>query len=171
MVGTSGADDAAFKGRTQVGVADDPNGVLAAFHPAGQQGVVRENRAHPRHDGGVAVAVLMDPPPGLLPGDPLGGPGAGGDLAVHGHGVLHHHIGPPGLDEVEKDRVQGVAFRFQNAAFHLHAPLPQQLQPLARHQRIGIVGPHHHPGDARLQDGVGAGGLAALVAARFQGHV
>lgn len=63
-----GADDTAFKKACAGGCHDDPDGVLAALHPAGQQGVVRENRAHPRHDGGVAVAVLVDPLPGLLPG-------------------------------------------------------------------------------------------------------
>ena len=79
---SGGADDLAFQGSSQVGVADDPDGVSAALHPAGQQRVVRQHGPHTHHDGGIAVAVLMDSAPGGFPGDPLGSPGAGGNLAV-----------------------------------------------------------------------------------------
>ena len=58
----------------QMGVADDADGVAPALHPAGQQGVVRQNGAHPGHDGPVAVPVAVDLLAGRLAGDPLGGP-------------------------------------------------------------------------------------------------
>lgn len=85
---TGGSDDLAFRRRAQVGVADHPDGVPAALHPAGEQGIVGQNRAHACHDGGAAVAVLMDAAAGLFTGDPPGSAGAGGDLAVRSHGVF-----------------------------------------------------------------------------------
>ena len=95
----------------------------------------------------------------------------GGDLAVHGHGVFHHHEGPSGADVVEKYLVEPDALLLQHVLHHLYPPRPQELQPLARHQGVGVAGAHHHPADARGQDGVGAGGLAPVVAAGLQGDV
>ena len=113
----------------------------------------------------------MDAAAGLLAGDPPGSAGAGGDLAVRGHGVFQDDIGTAGLDVMEKYLVECVALGLQYAGFHLDTGLAENLQPLSRHQGIGVIAAHHHPGDARLQNGVGAGGLAAVVAAGLQGNV
>ena len=72
---------------------------------------------------------------------------------------------------MEEHRVQGVALRLQHAGLHLHPVGAEDLHALARHQRVGIQAAHHYPPDAGGENGVGAGGLAAGVAAGFQGHI
>ena len=59
-----------------------------------------------------------------------------------------------GGDEVEKHLIKGVAGLLAHPGHHLYTVFPQYVQSLARHQGVGVVGPHHHPGDARLQNGV-----------------
>lgn len=147
-------DELAVQRRSQMGVADDPDGVSAALHPAGQQRVVRQDGPHTRHNGGIAVAVPVDLLSGFLPGDPLGSSGAGGNFAVQGHSVFHHHIGPLRANVVEKDIIKGVTFRLQNPDLHLHAVGTQKCQALARHKRVGVPGTYHHTSDARFQYGV-----------------
>ena len=109
--------------------------------------------------------------PGGLAGDPLGQPGVAGDLAVGGHGVFHGHIGGLVGNVVEKHRVQGIALVPHEVLFHLHPRLPQQGCSLAVDQRIGVPGTDDHSGNASLQNGLGAGGLTALVAAGLQGDI
>ena len=72
---------------------------------------------------------------------------------------------------MEKYLVEGVAGLLAYPDLHLYAVFPQYVQSLARHQGIGVIGAHHHPGNARIQDGLGAGRLAALVTAGLQGHI
>ena len=117
------------------------------------------------------MAIPVHLAAGLLAGDPPGCPGAGGGLAVQGHGVFQHHIGPPSLDVVEEHPVEGVARPLEHAGVHPDAVGPQDVQPPARHQGVGVAGTHHHPCNPGLQDGIGAGGLPPLVAAGLQGDV
>lgn len=72
---------------------------------------------------------------------------------------------------MEEHLVEGVACLLAHPGLHLNAVAAQDLQSFARHQGVGVVGAHHHLGDAGVQDGLGAGGLLALVAAGLQGHV
>ena len=67
--------------------------------------------------------------------------------------------------------VQGPAFLRQHPLGHLDPLGPKLGQALAGHQGVGVPGAHHHPGDAGLQNGLGAGGLLSLVAAGLQGDV
>ena len=154
-----------------MGVTDQAQGVPPPLHPAGELGVVGQHRAHPHQNGPVAAALGVDVAAGGLPGDPLGGPGVGRQLAIQGHGVLEHHIGPAGLDVVKEHVVQGPAFLRQHPHGHLDPLGPKLGQALAGHQGVGVPGAHHHPGDAGLQNGLGAGGLLSLVAAGLQGDV
>lgn len=54
---------------------------------------------------------------------------------------------------------------------HRHPVFTKLPDALPRHQRIGIVRPHHHVGDTCRQNGLGAGRLLAVMTAGFQGHV
>ena len=115
----------------QVGVTDQAQGVPPPLHPAGELGVVGQHRAHPHQNGPVAAALGVDVAAGGLPGDPLGGPGVGRQLAIQGHGVLEHHIGPAGLDVVKEHVVQGPAFLRQHPHGHLDPLGPKLGQALA----------------------------------------
>ena len=53
----SGFDHMGSKGRPKTGIADNPQGIPPPLHPAGEQGIVSQDRARPRHDGGMGVAV------------------------------------------------------------------------------------------------------------------
>lgn len=119
-----GGHDLRRQGGAQAGVAHHPEGILAAGQAAGRRWVIGQHRPYPRHDGGQPVALGLDVGPGLLPGDSPGRPGMGGDLAVHGHGVFHHHEGPPGADVVEKHLVEPDALLLQHILHHLHPPRP-----------------------------------------------
>ena len=154
-----------------MGVADHPDRVPSPGQAAGQQGVVRQHRPHPRHDGGAGIALFLDMGTGLLPRHPFGCSGTGRDFPIHGHGVFHHHKGALGPDVVEKDLVQFVTFVPEDALHHFHAVLPQDSDALARHKGIGVPGARRHPAYARLQNGVGAGRLAPVVTAGLQGDV
>lgn len=151
-----------------MGITDDPDGVPPALHAAGKQRVIGQHGPHAGQNGPVAVPILMDPLSGRFPGDPFGCPGAGGDLSVHGHGVFQNHIGAAGGDEVEKYLVEVVAALLAHPGLHLDAVLPQKFKSFARHQRVWVIGAHHHAGNARVQNGLGAGRLAALMTAGLQ---
>ena len=159
------------EGGAQVGVADDPQGIAAAGDAAGELGVIGEHRVHPHQDGPEPVPLGVDVAAGFLPGDPLGGPGVGGHLSVQGHGVLQDHIGLSCLDVVKEHLVEGPALGLQYVLGHLDPVGPEDSQPFPRHLGVGVPRPHHHPGDAGFQNGLGTRGLAALVAAGLQGDI
>ena len=154
-----------------MGVADDAEGIPSALNAAGELRVVGQDGTDTYHNGPVAASLGVDVAAGFLAGDPLGLPCVGGQLSVQGHGVLQDHIGGLGPDVVEEHVVEGGAGFFQHVFRDVHPGGPEDVQALARHLGIGVAGAHHHPGNARLQDGVGAGGLAAVVTAGLQGHV
>ena len=166
-----GGDHLCLRRRPQMGVADDANGVSPVFHAAGQEGIVRQDRAHAYHDAPKSVPLLLDMAPGCLTCDPLGCTREGCDLAVHRHGVFHGDEGPPGGDVVEEDPVQRVTFLPQNVFRHLHAASAQDRHALSRHQRIWVSGADHHPADVGCQDRIHAGRLLSVVTARLQRHI
>ena len=155
----------------QSGVTDHSHRAAPLGQAAGELRVVGQHRPHPRQDAPVLVPELVDMSPGRLPGDPPGDPRAGGNLAVQSHGIFQGHIGPLFGNVVEEDEIQPPALLFQYVLSHFHPIFPKLGNPLPRHQGIGVPGAHHHPGDPRLQDGPGAGGLPPLVAAGLQGDV
>ncbi len=113
-----GLYDLGGEGGAQVRVADDPQGIPAALDAAGELGVVCDHGIDAHHDGAEAAALGVDVAAGFLAGDPLGGPGVGGQLAVQGHGVFQHDVGAAGLDVMEKDIVEGFALGVQDALGH-----------------------------------------------------
>src|SRR2546423_9489059 len=98
-----------------------------------------------------------------LAGDPLGVAGARGDLAVERHGRLEHHE-RPALAGVFAERLVEEA----GGAGHL-AVVDLDLDPLVAQDaratpgrlRGRIVGGDHYPGDAGLEDRLGAWRRAA----------
>ena len=166
-----GGDHLRLRRRPQMGVTDDANGVSPVLHTAGQEGIVRQYRAHAYHDAPEPVPLLLDMAPGRLARDPLGRTREGCDLAVHRHGVFHANEGTPGGDVVEEDPVQRITFLPQNVFRHLHAVRPQDRHALSRHQRIWVSGADHHPADAGCQDRIHAGRLLSVVAAGLQRHI
>ena len=166
-----GGDHLRLRRRPQMGVADDANGVSPVLHTAGQEGIVRQYRAHAYHDAPEPVALLLDMALGRLARDPLGRTRIGRDLAVHRHGVFHANEGPPGGDVVEEDPVQRVTFLPQNVFRYLHAARAQNRHALSRHQRIWVCGADHHPADAGCQDRIHAGRLLSVVTAGLQRHI
>ena len=54
---------------------------------------------------------------------------------------------------------------------HLDACLTQQLQAMTSHEGIGVEQSYHDAADAMGDDGIGAGGLLAVVAAGLQRHI
>ena len=110
-----GADDPAVQRSARAAVANDAQRVAAAFHAAGEQGIVREHCAHAYHDASQAVARLMDVRPGGFAGHPAAVAGAGGGLAVQRHRVLKHHIGRFVRDVVEEHLVEPPALVLAHA--------------------------------------------------------
>ena len=102
---------------------------------------------------------------------PAGVAGSAGDLAVGAHGPFRHHVWGFAADEAEEDGVELVAFAAQRVLVHADAGFAQPGRPLAGHQRVRVAAAHHHAGDAGGDEGLGARGLLAGVAARLQRHV
>ena len=119
----------------------------------------------------MAVSVLVDIFAGFFPGDPAGCSCFGSDLAVHGHGVFQRDIGSAGLDIMEKDRVDGVAFLTHKILDDFDSVLLQDTCSVARYKRIGIAGSDDHSFDPAFENGVGAGGLLAVMAAGLQRYI
>ena len=166
-----GLNDPGGKRGPQVGVTDDPGGVFAVGKAAGQQGIVGQDCADADHDPAEFVPELLHMGPGLLPGHPPGQTCVGGDLAVHGHGVFHDHIGPARDYVVKKHFIGLVTFRFQDALCDLDSVVAQDADALARDDGVGVPAAEDDTADPRLQDGIGAGRLPPMVAAGLQSDV
>ena len=146
-------------------------GVLDSLRARAQQRVVCEHGANAYHDGSGGGAPLVDVLARGASGDPLGVPRAAGDLAVEGHGVFHGDVGGLVRDVVHPCAVERSALVCEHSLEHLDAGLAQRSNALAGNQRVGVCRTHHHAGDARVYERLGAGGLLALVAAGLERHV
>ncbi len=67
-----------------------------------------------------------------------------------------------------KAGVECLRLSLQQADMHLDPGLPEALQPSACNQGVGVLHCHHHPADPGLNQGIGTGGGAAMVATGFQ---
>ena len=154
-----------------MGVADNADGIAAAFDAAGQLRVIGQHSSHPHQDGAVAMPVGMHPAAGLLTSDPLGRARMGGDLAVQRHSVFEHHIGPSGLDKMEKYRIDCPAFFLEDTGVDCNPMLPQDADAFARDLGVGVKRTNNHAGNAAFQNGIHARRLAAGVATGFEGNI
>ena len=136
-------------------------GALDSLRARTQQRVVCEHGANAHHDGSGGGAPLMDVLARGISGDPLGVPRAAGDLAVEGHGVFHGDVGGLVRDVVHPCAVERSALVCEHSLEHLDAGLAQRSNALAGNQRVGVCRTHHHAGDARVYERLGAGGLLA----------
>ena len=100
--------------------------------------------------------------------DPARIAGDGCDSAVQGLGEFERDIGESGPDEFEKKPVDLPAGRLQHADLRWDAALPQRSDPLPGDERIRIDGADDHAPGAAGDQGIHAGGGAAMVAARLQ---
>lgn len=164
-------DDMGIERCAQVGVANDAHGIIAAFDAGCELGIVSDDCSHAHHDGGCRVTLLVHVPTGTLACDPARLARYAGNLPVDGHGVLHGHQGTSCLDVREECLVEGEALIGQHAFAYLDAGLAQNPYPLSRHLGVRVRRANDHPRDSRLDDGVGAGGLPAKVAAGLERHI
>ena len=91
-----------------------------------------------------------------------------GDLSVERHGVLHDHERAPGLYVVEEDLVEGAALVFEHVLGDLDARVAQDLEPLARDERVGVARADDHAREAGGDERVGTRRLLAVVAAGLE---
>ena len=154
-----------------MGITDDPYRISSPFHTAGEKGIVRQHSSNSCHDPPVLMPQALDMGSGCLSCDPFGSSGISGDLSVHGHGILHHYIGSSCTDIMEKYLIDLPAFFFQHMFLYLYTMLPENFQPPACHQGIGISCSHYYFPDTGLQDSLCAGRLFSIMAAGFQSYI
>ena len=106
-----------------------------------------------------------------LAGQPSTFAGGQRGAPVQAHRQLGADKGATLRHALNKTGVQRPRLGFQQPAIHDHAGIPQLLQTLAGHLRVRIGHRRHHPADAGVEQRVGAGRGAAVMATRFQGHI
>ena len=104
-------------------------------------------------------------------GNPARCAGFRGDFAIERHGVLQRDVRRAMRDEVEEDGVEGIAFRLRDALVDCDASCAKLFAASSCDKRIGVGRPYDDACDARFDDGFGARGLLAGVAAWFEGYV
>ncbi len=164
------------RGRNQVrlwrqsalAVQNDPARGARAWGAGRQHRVVRQSGAD-AHDNSVhAAAQLVDQPAGSLAADPFRISRARGDFAVQRHGPLGVDVGFARGQQFQVGRIELPRIGLTNPRVHGDAGSAQARGPLAGHLGKRVFHGRHHPADARLDDGLGAGRRFALMAARFQ---
>lgn len=104
-------------------------------------------------------------------GNPARCAGFRGDFAIERHGVLQRDVRRAVRDEMEEDGVNGIAFRLRDALVDCDASCAKLFAASSCDKRIGVGRPYDDACDARFDDGFGARGLLASVAAWFEGYV
>ena len=104
-------------------------------------------------------------------GNPARCAGFRGDFAIERHGVLQRDVRRAVRDEMEEDGVNGIAFRLRDALVDCDASCAKLFAASSCDKRIGVGRPYDDARDARFDDGFGARGLLASVAAWFEGYV
>ena len=135
----------------------------------GELRIVGQSRADAHRDRVALCAPAMGQRPALLPGYPLGIPGAGGHLPVQRHGRLEHHPRPACAGVLTKRLVLEPGSLSQLAVDrdHLDALVAQDPQAASGRVEARVLRGHHHPADAGTEDGVGARRCAPVVTARL----
>ena len=164
--------DARFQRYLQPAVHHHAQGLARRVHLAHREpGIVVAHRADAGEDGAGAGAPPMAVAPGLGAGDPLAAAVIERRLTVQAGGQLEAQPGPAAGHARDEADVELARLGRQGTDGSGDAGGTQPGQPLARHLRIGVFHGGHHPRHAGLDEGVGAGGRAAVVAAGFQGDV
>ena len=157
--------DCGSYGSAKARVAYNAQGVSSAFDSTGELRVIGEHGADADHDGGVPQAFGMHAFSCSRAGNPARCAGFRGDFAIERHGVLQRDVRRAVRDEVEEDGVEGIAFRLRDALVDRDASCAKLLAASSCDKRIGVGRPYDDARDARFDDGFGARGLLAGVAA------
>ena len=142
----------------------------------GQGGIVGEDGADAGEDGVGRVAQTMDFGAGLGAGEPVGRCGAASlgrrsEVAVGGEGGFEREERAPMLDGVGEGQVELACRLLFDADADGDAGGVKLPEALTAYERVGIFCGHDAAGDAGGNQGVGAGGGAAVVRAGLEGDV
>ena len=112
----------------------------------------------------------MHPIAGGWAADPLASAIGQGGAAIQAHGPLQNPERPAGTHAMQESPVLLQGLVAQHSADHLQASLTQLANPPPIHTRVWILKSNHNTTDTGLHHRLTAGGSAAVMAARFQGH-
>ena len=130
-----------------------------------------QHRADAHENTIAAVAQLVRVLPRLGARDPLRLTRSRRNLAIERHRCLKDDEGTLLCNPVQENLVEPAALILQHAAFYFDACILQNLDALARHQRIRVSHTDDDAPDSRLGHSLGAGARATIMRAGLQRHI
>ncbi len=154
-----------------MGIQNQPNRLPPSRQTTVQHRIIRQYRSHSRHNGHMAVPVLVHPNPGRIACNPFGVSCPGSDLPIQSHGIFHRHIGSLRPDIMKKYFIYPITFFLQNSFCHRNSLFPENPHPLSCYKRIRIQRANDYSGNMMLQYRFRTGRSLPIVATGLQRHI